>query len=219
MLRWFIVFFLVATSGCAALGQPQAALPNPLPVGPANPDVLWDQVVDVVDTYFTIDREERVRLQGDLLTVGRIDTFPQSGATLLEPWRRDAATLYERWLGTLQTLRRTALVQVIPNENGYLLDVAVFKELEDLRRPENSTAGAATLRNDDSLVHFSEPIGEQPINVGWIPLGRDAALEQRILQQVTQRLSSCGPGLGPPGFSPGPPGQPFKWPWQRCPNP
>src|SRR5271167_2776179 len=49
---------------------------NPAFVPVMDRDLVWDQVVDVVDNYFQIAREERVRLVGDLLTEGRLDTYP-----------------------------------------------------------------------------------------------------------------------------------------------
>ena len=66
------------------------------------------------------------RLIAGVLTEGRIDTFPLSGSTLLEPWRRDSTRGYEKWHATLQAIRRRATVRVIPTEGGYLLDVIVL---------------------------------------------------------------------------------------------
>src|SRR5688572_32207595 len=74
----------------------QAALPNPIVVPVTDRDVAWDNIVDVVDDYFKIEREDRVQLIGDILNEGQIETFPQTGATLLEPWRPDSANAYER---------------------------------------------------------------------------------------------------------------------------
>ncbi len=157
---------------------------------------MWDAIVDVVDDYFDIQTEQRVRQAGEILTVGRIDTAPKTGATYLEPWRSDAADRYERLHGTLQTIRRRAVVQVIPSPDVYQIEVTVFKELEDLERPDYSTAGAATFRTDSSLVRVEEPVGVQPATKGWIPIGRDAALEQAILQGIWIRLAP--PGTPPP---------------------
>lgn len=181
--------------GCAVnIPGPQAApavalaSENPAVLPNVDRDLLWQHLVDVVDDYFAIQHEESVRLIGDVITEGRIDTFPELGSTFFEPWRRDSANSYEKLESTLQTIRRQATVRVIPTAGGYLVDVAVFKELEDLARPEQATAGAATLRNDTSLHRVVQPIGDQPFVQGWIPLGRDVALEQRILGQLRARL-------------------------------
>ena len=66
---------------------------------------------------------------------------------------------------------------------------AVFKELEDVVRPEQATAGAATFRYDSSLVGIINPITGQQITKGWIPQGRDTALEQYMIAHL---LSRCG---------------------------
>jgi hypothetical protein len=179
--------------GCARWRQQDLPpLENPLTIPATQCDVVWDQIVDVVDNYFDIQTEQRVRQAGEIMTVGRIDTAPKTGSTFLEPWRGDGADQYEKAHNTLQTIRRRAVVQVVPAPDVFQIEVTVFKELEDLARPEYSTAGAATFRNDGSLIRIEEPVGVQPTTDGWIPLGRDAALEQRILQEIWIRLAPPG---------------------------
>ena len=82
------------------------------------------------------------------------------------------------------------------------MEVAVDKELEYLARPMQATTGGASFRNDDSLYRYGTPlptlgqqVGDQPRpvaaptpNAGWIPLGRDPLLEQRILGKLLAKL-------------------------------
>lgn len=190
-VRLIVTALALATAGCARFRDP----PSPPPPNPAvfpliNQDLFWDQLVDVVDDYFQIDREDRVRQVGDVLTEGRIDTYPQVGATLFEPWLQDTVDGYERLESTLQTIRRRAVVRVTPSPEGYEVDVQVFKELEDLPQPERSSAGAAAFRNDPSPKRFSEPVGGQQTPLGWIGLGRDAVLEQEILWHLQTQLQT-----------------------------
>jgi hypothetical protein len=128
--------------------------PNQIHVPVANRDWTWEQIVDAVDDYFRVERERQVQLVGDVLTEGRIDTFPLIGATIIEPHRRDSVGRYNRWESTFQTIRRRAIVRVIPDASGYLIDVAVEKDIEDLPHPECATAGAATKvsSNDDAIL-------------------------------------------------------------------
>ncbi len=175
---------------------PPPMVPNPVAVSVTDRDFVWDQVVDVVDDYFRIKKEERVRLMGDLLTEGRIDTYPRSASTIFEPWNKDSVTSYDRWEATLQSLRRIGLVRVIPSPEGFFIDVQVFKELEDLPRPESGAvtlANSAELRNDNSLKRVESPVGGQQPSLGWIPQGRDVALEQEILAQIQARLAGYAP--------------------------
>ncbi len=168
-----------------------ALVPNPLKVPVPNHDFAWDQIVDVVSDFFPIQSEQRVLLAGDSWTEGRIETPYQSGATLFEPQRKDTVGSFNHWQSTLQTIRRRAVVRVLPQADGYLVDLRVDKELEDLAQPEQATAGAATFRNDNSLP----AVGREEVNrfrssPYWISLGRDIALEQRMLAAIRDRLAN-----------------------------
>ncbi len=198
--RSTVVFMAVAWLGCVSLVgcalnrpgfMPMSGGPaeNPLLVTCANGEFVFSTVVDCVDDFFTIDREETVRQVGDVITEGRIDTFAESSSTLLEPWRGDTVTGYDKLEATLQSIRRRCIVRVIPADQGFLVDVQVFKELEDVRQSEFATAGAATLRHDGSIQRFTQPVSGAPLSIGWIPQGRDVELEQRILLSVQERIA------------------------------
>lgn len=168
-------------------------LENPLPVAIADSEFVWNQVVDTVDDYFKIEREERVRAIGGALTAGRIDTYPLVGATLLEPWRRDSTPGFEKLHSTLQSVRRQATVHVIPVEKGFSVEVIVLKELEDVIRPENASVGATASRHDESPTRNQATLGQGPGVLGWIGLGRDTSLEQEILAQLQGRVADFRP--------------------------
>ena len=164
---------------------------NPVFLPVTDHEFVWETMVDVVDDYFQIKQEEPGRLLGNVLTEGRLDTLPAVGSTIFEPWRRDSASRYEKLQSTLQSIRRHAVVRVVPAEGGHLVDVAVYKELEDVVEPQNPSAGTATFRHDSSLTRVVNPVGSQEINAGWIPKGRDTALEQRILGQLIERAGNA----------------------------
>ncbi len=192
-------------AGCAKLaGPPVAALPapialreNPLFIAGADRDLLWNELAATIEQFgFRIEREEQVRQIGDVVIEGRLETFPVDSPTLFEPWRRGASPGYERLESTLQSIRRRALVRVIPSSGGYLVEVVVLKELEDVNRPEHSTIGESTFRHDGTLVRPEEMAKEGgPITLGWIPLGRDLALEQEILADLQSRLGEIATPL------------------------
>jgi hypothetical protein len=166
-------------------------LSNPLFISGTDHEFIWETVVDVVDDYFRVESE--LRPTGDGVTEGVMRTFPLIGATVFEPWHSDSANAYERLESTFQTIRRYSVVHVRPTQGGFWVDVAVFKELENNTRPLNSTASAATLlRYDTSPTRVVDPVGEQEGHAGWIPEGRDLALEQRILGQLQWRFSGNG---------------------------
>jgi len=201
MRKLGLFILLLALAGCGFLqgthhgrlsGMPQAALAeNPMYVPLSDREFLWNQLVDTMDDYFEIAQEERVRLVGGVLTEGRIETHPQPGATAFEPWRRDSSPGFERRLATLQSIRRRAVVHVRPQEDGgYLVDVAVYKELEELTQPEFSIASLDGLRHDGTLERPSAEQHFGAVTIDWIPIGRDMALEQRILAQLRSRLGA-----------------------------
>ena len=185
--------YCAAPPGCppqqVAVVQPAPAYANPIFIPIADHRCAWEQVVDAVDDYFRIEQEEPVRTVGNVLTEGHITTVPEVSPTIFEPWRHDTADPEQRVENTLQSMRRYAVVRVIPAEGGHLVDVAVFKQLEDLIRPERATAGAAMFRYDSSFTRITDPITGQQISQGWIPRGRDASLEQRMIADL---LSRCG---------------------------
>ena len=165
---------------------PVAVYANPIFVPVADPQCAWEQVVEVVNDYFRIEREEPVRVVGNTLTEGTLTTVAEVSPTIFEPWRHDTADSQQRIENTLQTMRRRAVVRVVPAQGGHWVEVQVFKELEDTR-PEQSTASAATFRYDDTFTHIVNPVGGQPITKGWIAQGRDTSLEQYIIGNLLSR--------------------------------
>jgi hypothetical protein len=164
--------------------------PNPIMVPVGDENVAWDQIADVVDDYFKMSREQRVRRTGDAWTEGRIETAPLDGATVLEPHRRDSVGSFNRWESTFQSIRRRATIRVIPDPNGYLVEVIVLKELEDLPKPEKATVGPAAFGSDQTLPSQRlEEITRTHTSPRWIQLGRDPALEQQMLADIHARLN------------------------------
>jgi hypothetical protein len=172
-------------------GPPVAGSPaNPIQVPVFDEDVAWDQIADVVSDYFKITREQRARRTGEAWTEGRIDTAPRDGATVLQPDRMDSVGTFNRWESTFQSIRRRATVRVIPNANGYLVEVIVNKELESLPKPEKATVGPAAFDSQASLPNRRlEQIVRTHPSPRWIPLGRDPALEERMLADIHARLN------------------------------
>ena len=207
----------------AVIGPQGPALPGPL-AGPKNSVVIppldaeqvWSQMVNVLDDYFKVQSEQRVVFSNGVPAEGRVDTYPQTGATLLEPWRGDSVGFRERLESTLQSIRRTASMRLIPDPAGWRIETVVLKELEYLPRPMRSTTGGASFRNDDSLYRYGTPlptlgqqVGDQPRpvanptpNLGWIPLGRDVLLEQKMQSLLLARL----------GVAPMPQAEPYYQP-------
>lgn len=188
---------LVAFPGCRAfrsvtatsepIGIQQGSPLNPLPVPMLQRELVMDEVSDTIDDYFPILKEERIRNVNGVLSEGWIETRPKIGGQLFEPWKRDSTPGFEKLHATLQTIRRFAKIRVIPTANNYLIDLKVYKELEDLQQPIGSTVSGRPLRVDNALDIDRNEIFEV-VSQGWIPLGRDISLEQEILGHISQRF-------------------------------
>lgn len=146
-----------------------------------------DEISDAVDDYLPILIEERIRVVDGIMSEGWIETRPKIGGSIFEPWKRDSTRGFEKLHATLQSVRRFAKVRVIPTASNYLVDLRVYKELEDLPQPVGSTVSGRPLRIDNSLDIDRNELFEVP-NKGWIPQGRDLSLEQEILANIQSRL-------------------------------
>lgn len=166
-------------TGCATVRN-QAVLPNPLILQTTSFDAAWDATVHALDEDFEIDEENRL--------ARRISTYPETAATIVEPWRADSIGLRQRLEATLQTYRRFAIATVEPVAEGFAINVEVWKELEFLDRPERQNGGMAAFPQDFQISRSREVVGPIAPPLGWIPEGRDFALEQRILNRIEREL-------------------------------
>jgi len=168
---------------------PEQFVPNPLDL-PAAPDAfVWSQVIDAVDDYFRIIRETPVQNADGFILDGRVETAYSIGASCFEPWRKDSTPGFERWQGTLQSIRRRAIVIVRPRGPGYTVEVVVQKDLEDVGRGVSSAQSSVGIRHDSSIERRGRLVEGTPETLGWIPLGRDSSLEQVILSDIFGRIT------------------------------
>jgi hypothetical protein len=170
------------------LNAPQSH--NPIFVENYDHEFLWSVLVDVMDTHFDIAREMPIRLYGNVLTEGHLETKPKIGASLAEFWHADSVGFNERVDCTLQTIRRRAEVHIVPETGGYTVEVKVFKELEDNSRPLRAVANASNLRFRDDADEFANKIDIDPSSSGWFIIERDVALENRLLMEIAYRLKN-----------------------------
>lgn len=186
---------LVAALLCGCAGGP--LLDNPLPVAgaPAQPcaNPVWippgpqaynrvfEKIQDILDDYFPLARENRYD--------GLIETFPAIAPGIEQFWKPGSPDLYQRFQATLQTIRHRAVVHIrTADDGGFFVEVIVYKELEDLPRPTRETAGTASFQNPITVEREFEVIDPTVFESSWIPLGRNTAMEQEILQRIKQCL-------------------------------
>lgn len=188
-MRAAYILFLLPV-GCASgpmldnpLRVPPTMAPEAAEAAVAYPD-LFDLALDAVDDYFPIAYANRY--EGRIL--GRATVAP-GFEQLFKP---GSPSHYERALVTLQSYRYRCEVKIrTADPAGYFVEVIVRKELKDIPTP----AGVATAvsvfgdtgtvdREDFVVVDADATSPEVKSGERWIPKGRDAGIEQRILLKI-----------------------------------
>jgi len=184
-------------NGCASYRAPVSNLPwltnspseNSQALVPTNNhEALWEAIAEGVNMTFTIAHEEPIKAFDNVLSEGRLETEPKIAASIFEPWHDDSVTLGDRVESTFQTIRRRAVVRAIPEENGFLVQVIVYCEMEDLPRPINANASATLFQKTTHAERITQQGPMLSESRGWYLLGRDPALEKQILQQILYRF-------------------------------
>jgi hypothetical protein len=198
--RSTIVFWLLSVSaalavatGCQAPAEPTG--PTLARVAVESPDRLeglW-QATDATlrRYYFEPDRQDRSQ--------GVIVSRPETTAAWFELWRPQPAPAYLWWEANISAIRRQATVTIQPTtqtECQVSVQIDRYRFALESRQVDNP-AGAMRLYSD------AAPTGggrmEKPSETGqWIPLGRDATMEQAILTAILKRYASTPSGAGTP---------------------
>ena len=159
----------------------ETVLENPLflPQGPEGYPQVFHQVLAAVNTYFPIARNN--------IYAGSIESEPVVTAGLWDIVRYDKYSVSELWESSLQTIRRTVVVNITPaTSGGYLIDFQVHKELEDYSGPKQAHAGGSMNRPEAPIEKTYDVVDLPNVTKGWIPLGRDCAMEQLILRRLRE---------------------------------
>ncbi len=220
-IGFFVGVLTLLVSGCATVQDPptiprtatprvsvaarQAGSINPLFVQTDDPDFLWESIVDVIDNYFPTPREYPIQTYSydedgvpkKVETEGRIDTDPVIAAGLLEPWKKNSVSCQQRFDATLQTIRRSAVVRVVPEDGGYSIHLSIYDEIEDLAQPMNASTNGSNLLFSDDFSQLQYPSGEVPYHKGWVPMGRNREMEDYLLQEIAWRFQNVPAVVNP----------------------
>lgn len=155
---------------------------NPVLISPGTPSPsayaeVYEKVLNVVDDYFDIAYTNRYD--------GRILSHPKIAPGFERPLAAGSPNFYERALATMQTMRYRCQVQIRSAEQGgYLVQVIVYRELEDLGRPSRAPSGSV-FRDSPTIDRQFEVVDPSiPTDGAWIPKGRSVELEDKILKQI-----------------------------------
>jgi len=173
---------LLGYTGCARPIAPDT--PTAAAVRQSDLDVLWQAALDVlVRMELPPDRQDRAN--------GVIETLPVTSKQFWEFWRRDIADPYSQVVSDLQTIQRKVIVRFSPLPTTERWRVEVEVPVYRIQLPERQLTSSSTaieLYGSTVPTTTGEIVPRQQVAYQE-PLGRDAALEDRILDLI---LSQSG---------------------------
>ena len=144
----------------------------------ASYEAVWKSAIDVVEERFYIERRDE--------EAGYILTVPKHGPSIFEFWATDASWLRDTIEETLHDVRRVVEVHVVRTGYDVALTLRVRRERKNLERPPTAfltryAAPATVTREEVVLEAIIQP------TVLWTPVGRDDAMENRLIQDIRSR--------------------------------
>lgn len=119
--------------------------------------------------------------------MGLIETRPTTSRQWGEFWRQDV-DVYDHYgllQASLHTTRRKATVRFVNTPQGWQIEVEV--DVSRLSMPESQvTTASSAIHGFSGVLPTSEGdmYAEKADRMSWISLGRDALMEERLLQSI-----------------------------------
>lgn len=123
------------------------------------------------------------------LDQGYIRTWPLSGAQFFELWRQDNASASSFAEANLHSLRRMVEIEFTRDGSQICMNCRVY--VQRLSVPEQPIQGKTRLSGiytQSDRSHQSLQLDSSEMLVEWIDLGRDAELEQRIMNKTAKAV-------------------------------
>ena len=155
-------------------------------------DRVWEAAREALRRHrFRLDRVDR---RGGIIT-----TMPETSQSLVEFWRHDVDTWADLLEATLNPVRRWVEVTLTRGDDDTSVELAVSVHKERLSSPDrqfNST-GAAYQYFGGNLPSTSGAVNVTPEDDRWLDLGRDPAMEARLLDAILERAGLATKPDGP----------------------
>lgn len=165
---------LLSFGGCQRPTPPEE--PTESVVAAEELDVLWDASLSVLRKLdFQPDRQDRA--------AGIITTFPTTSMQWHEPWRQDVADNYGLAMSSLHTIQRKVTIRFV-REQDWVIDVQVEAFILSTPDSQITTASSAIRSFSGDLPTVTGDYAAGSPARQWMPLGRDAYLEARILDRI-----------------------------------
>lgn len=171
-------------SGCLGPRRDDYISSRPITMidGSGQTDRLWEAVKDTLrDGRFRLDRVDR--------RAGVVTTMPVMSQHFFEVWRHDVDTREDLWESTINPIRRRVEIEVKREDGGDWRELAVVVRKERKSSPDrqfNST-GAVYQYFGDRLPSTTGQVRVTEGEDRWIDLGRDPAMEDRLLRAILKR--------------------------------
>ena len=176
--------YAVLLPGCTKQPQPRW---EAIAVEQTSFDDVWEVcLASLKDRGLGVDRQDR--------RFGLIVSEPTVGQQAFEFWRKDAASSEDLLLSSLHTVRRIVAIRVAsqtPTKFEVRVEARAQRASISSDQLDNTAEAFELLRQQgvpasprrrDYVRPQAEPI--------WVDLGREPALDQAILEDITRRLKS-----------------------------
>jgi hypothetical protein len=183
MKKGFLLILSVLTvwaGGCAKVKMVQA---QPVCIGAVSRDELM-RVCEktLISMQFQIAKYD--------VENGVIRTWPLRGGQFFEFWRSDNAGGFNAAESNLQSIQRTVELTFESRQSAICVQcAATTQRLSMPEKPIQGYYNAAALYTASDLSRQRLEVDEKTMKkMQWIDLGRDEALEQKILEKIQHRI-------------------------------
>lgn len=176
----FAGLFLICVSGCAAPAAPNG--PTSVVMTLPDRDAFLDAAMTTLRRY-DLEPARVDRASGEVVTV------PTVSAQWFEFWRRDALGPYQALEASLHTIQRIVKIRAAPSDAGgeeYDVSVEVQKARYSAAERQVTTASGALAIYSQQLPTIDGRRGPDAADAHWVPLGRDALMEEFLLNELSQ---------------------------------
>jgi hypothetical protein len=180
-ITFAVAMFLFVLSGCAGTEKISTEGPIAIPISDRVSAIENAQDV-LVGMQFVIEKYDP--------EAGVVKARPLRGGQFFEFWRQDNATALSAAEANIHSIQRIAQVSVTEQSNELFLECNV--QVRRLSIPEKDfsavSQAAGMFTTGDASLQRLELNEEQLEKMAWIDLGRDHALEYKILNLIQKKI-------------------------------
>lgn len=174
------------------IGVTQAGCQRPVqPEGPTAYELAMDEDLDALwHTALAVLRKVDFRPDMQDRATGVISCVPTTSMQWHEPWRQDVVTGFGLLESSISTIQRRAIVRFVKGERW---SIEVQIDVYRLSRSETQiTSASSVLHGFSGSVPTVEGVAsDEAANDYWVYLGRDGALEMRLINRILDEAGAA----------------------------